>query len=172
MDETGFLLQPVVRRTWAPRGQTPVQYSWDRRDRLSVVSALTVSPARHRLRLDFEIFDHNVRTPDFEWFVVQLLRRRRHRIILVLDRWSVHRAAVRRLTARFPRRLAIEWLPAYAPDLNPVESVWSHTKYGDLANYVPDDVHELGFEVACSLQDTACQQKLLRSFFKHSKLRL
>lgn len=166
------MLQPLVRRTWAPCGCTPVQYSWDRRDRLSVVSALTISPTKRRLRLDFEIFDHNIRTADFEWFIVQLLQRMRRRMVLVLDRWSVHRAAVRLLLDRFPERLEVEWLPPYAPDLNPVESAWSRTKYSDLANYVPDDVHDLGFEVACSLQTTGEQQHLLRSFFRHSKLKL
>ncbi len=44
VDESGFMLQPVVRRTWAPRGETPVHRSWDRHDRLSVISAITVSP--------------------------------------------------------------------------------------------------------------------------------
>ena len=37
----------------------------------------------------------------------------------------------------------VEWLPAYAPDLNPVEPAWSHTKYGDLANYVPETALDL-----------------------------
>ena len=37
LDESGFMLQPLRRRTWAPRGQTPVQYAWDRHDRFSVL---------------------------------------------------------------------------------------------------------------------------------------
>jgi hypothetical protein len=45
------MLQPTVRRTWAPRGETPISHAWDRHDRLSVLSALTVSPgARGRRR--------------------------------------------------------------------------------------------------------------------------
>ncbi len=55
------MLQPVVRRTWAPRGCTPVQKSWDRRDRLSVECALTVSPRRRCLGLYFQIHSHNIR---------------------------------------------------------------------------------------------------------------
>ena len=38
---------------------------------------------------------------------------------------------------RFARRLDVEWLPAYAPDLNPVEQVWNRCKYTDLANHIP-----------------------------------
>lgn len=166
------MLQPVVRRTWAPRGQTPIQYSWDRRDRLSVISAITVSPLRRRLGLYFDIFDHNIITDDFEMFVAAILRRVRRPIILVLDRWSVHRAGVPRLLRRFPHRVQIEWLPAYAPDLNPVEQVWNRTKYTDMANYIPDDVVSLGREVARSIRRTRSQQPLLRSFFRHCGLGL
>ena len=40
------MLQPVVRRTWAPQGQTPIQYSWDRHDRLAAIAAITLAPLR------------------------------------------------------------------------------------------------------------------------------
>lgn len=54
------MLQPVVRRTWAPTGQTPIQYSWDRRDRLSAISAITVSPVRRRFGIYFHIYSQNI----------------------------------------------------------------------------------------------------------------
>ena len=86
LDESGFMLQPVVRRTWAPRGQTPVLDCWDRHDRLSAISAISVSPNRRRLGLYFDIFDHNILTDDFVEFVARLLCRVRRAITLVLDR--------------------------------------------------------------------------------------
>ena len=171
-DETGFMLQPVVRRTWAPRGQTPIHYSWDRRERLSAISALAVSPQRRRLGLHFVLLDHNVVTDDFTAFAGALLRRLGRGIILVMDRLQVHRSAARRLQKRFPKRLHVEWLPPYAPELNPVEQVWGQTKHRDLANYIPDDIDELRGAVACSLRHTRGEQPLLRSFFKHAKLSL
>jgi len=166
------MLQPLVRRTWAPEGQTPIHYSWDRRDRLSVISAITVSPQRRRLGLYFDIFDHNIVTDDFELFVESLLGRLQRRLILVMDRWSVHRSAAKRLVRRFPCRVQIEWLPAYAPELNPDEQVWTRAKYVDLANYIPADIDELGRAVRRSIRRTGSQQSLLRSFFKHAKLKL
>lgn len=166
------MLQPTVRRTWAPEGQTPIQRSWDRRDRLSSVSAITVSPRRRRLGLYFDILDHNIKTDDFEAFVECLLRRLGRAIVLVIDRYQVHRAAARRLLARFPKRVRIEWLPPYAPDLNPDEQVWNRAKYVDLANFIPHDVYELGRALAASLRQTRSQQWLLRSFFKHAQLPL
>lgn len=166
------MLQPVVRRTWAPKGQTPVHYSWDRRDRLSVISAITVSPIRRRLGLYFDIHDRNINTDAFEAFVRWLRHQIRRGIVLVMDRWSVHRSGARRLQSRFGSKVQVEWLPAYAPDLNPVEQVWSHTKYADLANYIPDDIDALAEAVMHSIEQTGCRQALLRSFFHHAGLKL
>jgi transposase len=166
------MLQPVVRRTLAPRGQTPILRCWDRHDRLSVISALTLAPQRRRIGLYFEIHRHNIRAEDVYRFVQAIRHRLRRRIILVLDRWGVHRAAVRALLERHADRIDVERLPAYAPDLNPVEQVWNHTKHADLANYIPDDIHELGVEVAVSMLDTRATPARLRSFFHWAKLDL
>jgi len=172
IDESGFMLQPLVRRTWAPRGKTPLHHSWDRHDRLSVITALSVSPKRRRLGLYFDIHDHNIRTGEVEAFVRWLRRRFPKGIILVMDRLAAHRSAARRLGARFGRSVAVEWLPPYAPELNPVEQVWGHTKYADLANFIPDDVAHLEREVIYSIEQTASDQTLLRAFFQHAKLGL
>lgn len=166
------MLQPVVRRTWAPRGQTPIHYSWDRRDRLSTISAITLSPQRRRLGLYFKVMDHNITADEAEGFVAEVLKHFPRGIILVWDRWMVHRSAARRLAARFPRRVRTEWLPAYAPDLNPVEQVWNRTKYTDLANYLPENVARLEKAVRKSLRHTQNQESLLRTFFKHARLPL
>lgn len=166
------MLQPVVRRTWAPKGQTPIHHSWDRRDRLSIASAITVSPQRQRLRLSFQIFDHNITTDDLVPFIAALLSPGRPGLTLALDRWSVHRAAIKRLRKRFPKRLWVEWLPAYAPELNPTEQVWNRTKYTDLANFIPEEIAHLRRSVRRSIQKTAGNPSLLRSFFKHAKLKL
>jgi transposase len=173
LDESGFLLQPTRRRTWAPRGQPPVQRCWGRHDRLSVCAALSWSPRRQRLGLYFRLHRHNICTADVLAFLHLLQRHLRRPILLILDRWSVHRAAVRRLWAqRPPWLLAISWLPAYAPELNPTEQIWNHTKYTDLANYLPDDLAELHEAVGLSLASQRYRPALLRSYFRYAKLRL
>lgn len=166
------MLQPTVRRTWAPKGQTPIHKSWDRRHRLSAISAVTVSPTRRRRGLYFDILDHNVNADDFEAFVAQVYRRLSRPIILVMDPYSVHRAAAKRLRQRFRRRISVEWLPPYAPELNPDEQVWKGAKYTDLANFILDDVDALGHAMAASFRKTRGQQRLLRSFFEHAGLPL
>lgn len=166
------MLQPLVRRTWAPRGKTPVQYSWARHDRISVVAALSVAPVRRRMGLYFRLLDHNLKTPDAVSFVRDLHKEIQKPILLVWDRLNVHRSAAKELLRRAPGWLAIEWLPPYAPDLNPVEHIWNQSKYADLANYVPDDIVALGRRVRGSLRSQRANPDLLRSFFRAAKLAL
>jgi transposase len=172
MDESGFMLQPVVRRTWAPKGHTPIQYTWDRHDRLSTIAAISVAPQRLRFGLHFAIQGHNVRFDDVMAFLAMLHRRLRRKFILILDRYSAHRQAVRLLLENHPHWLEVAWLPAYAPDLNPVELVWNRTKYADLANFIPDDIRDLHDAVANSLTSTRAATCLLRGFFRHAGLKL
>ena len=164
------MLQPVRRRTWAPRGQTPIHYSWDRRDRLSVVAAVSLAPRRRRFGVYFRIHDHNITADDLVVFLGYLRRHLRRKLLLVWDRWSVHRAAAPRLAQRYGRAITVEWLPPYAPDLNPTEQVWNHAKYVELANFIPRDVGELEQAVADSIELQHYHGSLVASFFKLAKL--
>jgi putative transposase len=170
LDETGLMLQPLVRRTWAPLGKRPVMYCWDRHDRLSVIAGLTVSARNHRVGLYFAIHGRNVTTPEVEAFIRDVRRQVGRPLIVVMDRLAAHKSAAKRL--REDGRFAFEWLPGYAPELNPVEAAWSKTKYGDLANYVPDDVLDLEIEMELALEATAGDQKMLKSFFLAARLKL
>lgn len=164
------MLQPLVRRTWAPSGQTPVMYSWDRHDRLSAIAAVSLAARRRRIGLYFAVYEHNVTAEEVEAFLREVRRHLRRRLIVVLDRWSVHRKAARALEG--DSRFVVEWLPPYAPDLNPVEAVWDHSKYGDLANYIPDDLAALRVELEQSIVETRRRPTLLRSFFHSAQLEL
>lgn len=166
------MLQPLVRRSWAPRGKTPIQYSWERHDRLSAISGLAVSPIQHRLGLYFRVHCQNIDFEKVGEFITLLHRQLRRKFILVCDRYSAHRKAVRLLRQKHPDWFEVEWLPAYAPDLNPVEMVWNHSKYGELANFIPADIDDLYHAVTVSLQDMCSQTQLMRSFFQYAKLEL
>jgi transposase len=166
------MLQPSRRRTWAPRGKTPVQYAWDRHDRLSAISAITVSPRRQKIGMYFRVQPENVCAEDLVGFVRQLHGQLGGPIILVWDRSGPHRKAARLLLRNNPAWLRVEWLPPYAPDLNPTEQCWNHTKHSDLANFLPDDTNELKQAVRDSFSHQHDNQKLLRSYFKTAKLRL
>lgn len=122
--------------------------------------------------LYFQIHDGNVRWKEVIAFLTVLHRHLRRKFIVVMDRYSAHRKAVRVLQAAHPDWFEVEWLPAYAPDLNPVEMVWNHAKYADLANFIPDDVDDLHRAVTDSLKDVGRNPALLRSFFRRPLLAL
>jgi len=172
LDESGFMLQPVRRRTWAPSGRTPIQRAWDRYDRLSAVVLIGISPLRRRLSLHFQLVPENIETLHLIWLLRRLHRHCRRRVILVWDRWSVHKSVATYFKEHHPTWFTLEPLPSYSPKLNPVEQCWNHTKYSDLPNFIPDDLDHLYKAVDKSITKQSKNQKLLKSFFEYAKLPL
>lgn len=164
------MLQPCVRRTWAPRGVTPIHRSWDRHDRTSAISALTVSPERRHVGLYFSLQRDNFHGVEVVRFMRRLQCQLGKKLLLVWDRLNVHRAAAKALTRS--DAITVEWLPPYAPDINPVEAVWCHAKYVDMANLLPADIDDLECELMISLALQRTDQTLLRSYFAHADLPL
>ena len=91
-------------------------------------------------------------------------------MIVVWDGGSNHKGPlVRELLRRFPR-LHLERLPGYAPDLNPVEMIWSYLKHGLMANFVPRHVRHLDRVVRGHLTELGVNPALIRSLWAGSKL--
>jgi len=170
VDESGFMLQPLRRRTWAPEGCTPVHRAWDRHDRLSVIGLLAISPHGRRLSLHFQVLTENVTAEHLSALLVQLHRYHRRHVVLAWDRLGAHRRAAACFEAQHPHWFTFEWLPAYAPELNPVERCWGHAKSAQLANFLPVDREHLHDAVRDSLRRQRRNQRLLRSFFAYAKL--
>ena len=173
LDESGYMLTPTVRRTWAPCGQTPILDSWDRRDRLSAISCLTVSPKASRLNLYFQLLSHNVHGEDVVAFLRELKASLGGPLTVLWDRSTVHRKSrvVREFLARHPE-IVTEDLPAYAPELNPDELVWSWSKYGRLANLAANDTDHLAETVIDELVYLKEHPELLASFVRKTELPL
>jgi len=70
------------------------------------------------------------------------------------------------------RRIVVQWLPPYAPDLNPVEAIWSHTKHGDLANFAPNSLKDFEHAFLASMARTKGQRRLLSAFFRAAGLKV
>jgi transposase len=171
LDESGFQLTPSLRRTLAPRGQTPVLEAWDRRDRISAISCVTLSPVVGRPGLYFQLLPANetVHAVDIVAFLRDLRRQLRGPFTVVWDRHGIHRKAtvVQAFLAKYPDIVA-EDLPTYAPELNPDEWVWSWTKYGRLSNLAAWDTEELGDHIVDALIDLKFQPQLLRAFIEEA----
>jgi hypothetical protein len=74
-DESGFLLAPLVVKTWAPRGSTPLQHHRQgRREKISVISGISLSPRRHHLGLYYLLFYDHIAQEEVCVFLRELLR--------------------------------------------------------------------------------------------------
>ncbi len=170
LDESGFFLTPTVRRTLAPRGKTPVLEAWDRRDRWSAISCVTLSPVAGRPGLYFDLLDHNIRGPDVVAFLAEL-HRRVGPVTVVWDRNNIHSRAkaVKAWLATHPG-VMVEDFPGYVPDLNPDEGVWGWAKYGRLANLAANDKDDLWNHVVDELVEVKFRPDLLRGFIRQTGL--
>lgn len=112
-----------------------------------------------------------IATPQVLVFLRHLLRHVRGRIILVWDNVNPHKAvAVKRFVREHRHRLRLEYLPAYAPELNPDEWVWRYLKRVELANFAPHDLRELKTALRQAVQRIRMRPHLMRSFLDASAL--
>ncbi len=169
LDESGFLLIPSVRKTWAPRGQTPLLRFWQRHDRISVISGVSVSPRRRCFGLYYQLHRTNIRHPAVCAFLRHLLRHLRGPVIVLWDNGRIHRGPVIRDFCRAIPRLHVEFFPTYAPELNPDEGVWHRAK-ATLANGRPDDLAALAAHLRASFTRLRRSQRTLRGCITQSDL--
>lgn len=164
-------MSPHLRRTWAPVGQTPILYQRTRaREKVSMIAALAVSPRRRKVGLYFSLLpNQNVTTETLTPFLRQLRRQRGGRLYLVWDRLPVHRSTLTRLRKR-STKFHSAFLPPYAPELNPVEMLWSYLKMNPLANFPPKDAQQLHRRARRHTRKIQADQTLLRSFIQATPL--
>lgn len=167
-------MAPLVRRSWAPRGQTPVLRQRGRsRRKVSVIAALAVSPARRRVRAYFGFLpDANYDGEAVLDFLRGLSRTVHRPIELVWDRLRAHHRGPVADWLATQRRVRAHLLPAYAPELNPVELLWGHAKTNSMANFAPAELDELLTRTQQTTTAIAGNHRLLRSFIQHGALSL
>lgn len=157
-------------RTWAPQGSTPLQrHRQGRRDKISVISGISVSPQRQHLGLYYLLYFDNIGQEEVCFFLRELLRHLRGPVIVLLDNSSTHHGEPLARLLRRHRRLHIEHFPAYAPELNPDEGVWSLAKR-ELANGCPLDADQLADDVIRSINQIRTSPQKLRGCILESDL--
>ncbi|MFH8717551.1 transposase [Streptomyces zaomyceticus] len=132
-DEAGFSMTPPRAHTWGRRGHTPVIRVRGRSRRRTSIAALCcykpgeTSRLIHRPRAHLRLKGAR---KSFSWQDYRDLLVRAHiqlggPIVVVWDNLNTHLAAgLKRYEAEHDWLTTIR-LPPYAPDLNPVEAVWS-----------------------------------------------
>jgi hypothetical protein len=175
MDESGLLMAPLLRRSWALRGHPPpLKYKAGHREKVSVAAALWLTPLRDRLGLAYQTLVNGYFS---NWEVAQFVQGAVEGlggpVIVVWDGGTMHKGApIREVVEQARGRLIIEPLPPHAPELMPVEFLWRWLKYDQLCNFAPRDGPHLNEAVVAELEPIGEDQELLRSFFYQSDLPL
>jgi len=166
-------MNPCLKATWAPVGRTPVVPFRNRHHKkVSALGAIALKPATGAMDLLIDWYPGSyVRGAEAAAFVERLLEHVPDGSIdLVWDNLQAHKSPLVKQIARDHPRLRVHYLPPYAPDLNPVEFVWSWLKCGRLANFVPDDLAELDDWAVEYLVQLKFDPKLLRALWERSDL--
>ncbi|MCX5583164.1 transposase [Streptomyces erythrochromogenes] len=135
-------MTPPQAKTWSQRGRTPEVRGRGRSRRRVSIAALTCYKPGQRSRLIYRPRRDDGRCDgrkSFSWRDYRDLLVVAHQqlggpIVPIWDNLNVHKAADLREWAAAPDWLTIHCLPPYAPDLNPVEGIWSLLRRGWLSN--------------------------------------
>jgi len=163
------MMIPPAQKTWAPRGQTPIIRHHQSHDRISVISGVSVSPIRHRLGLYYSLYEGNITQVQIQEFLRYMLKHLRGPVVVVWDNAACHKGIdIRKFCARH-KRLHLEALPPYAPELNPDEGVWSQAKKS-MSNARHDTFFELWDHLLDTLDGLVVSQPALRACIHKSDL--
>jgi transposase len=173
-DESGISQQPAVRRTWAPRGETPVlvhAFNWQK---MSLAAGLVYRWDGWRARLFFQMKPDSYDSAALVRFLRDLHRELRgQRVILVWDGLPAHRSRLMQAYLHRQRRwLQEERLSGYAPELNPAEALWQNLKGQELANFCGESLEAAATQCRQGVRRVRHHPALLFSFLQHAGLPL
>lgn len=143
-DQSGFYLLPGKVRTYAPVGQTPVIRAPLSRDHLSAMGAITPEG-----KLYLMVQERAYRGVDVVGFLKHLARHVAGKLLVIWDGAPIHRSRVVKeyLSNGAARRIHLEQLPGYAPELNPAEGIWNYLKRVELKNLCCQSISHLNYEL-------------------------
>lgn len=165
VDEAGFSLLPMGVRTYAPRGQTPVLRVPLTRDHIAAIGGITPSG-----QIFMQMQEHADKAVDVIRFLRMLLRKIPGRLLVMWDGSPIHRAEVIKqfLASPMGKRVHLERLPGYAPELNPQEGVWNLLKRRELKNLCCQDLAHLRRELVLAKERLRHRHQILQQCFAHA----
>jgi transposase len=144
VDQSGFYLLPGLVRTYAPVGQTPIIRAPLSREHLSAMGGITPEG-----KLYLMVQERAYRGREVVRFLRHLLRHISGKLLIIWDGAPIHRSqAVKEyLGGGAARRIHLEPLPSYAPELNPAEGIWNYLKRVELKNRCCQSISHLYYEL-------------------------
>jgi len=119
----------------------------------------------------FRLFPGAIKGPQIIEFLTHLLRHIPGPLTVIWDGLPSHRSRlVKEFVESTEGRLELEFLPAYAPELNPVEYLWGHWKYHEIPNFCPKTFGELSYQAVRTLKKMRRRPTLITAFWKQAGL--
>ena len=165
IDESGLSQRPHRCRTWSPKGQTPVlQYSFNWK-KLSAIAGISW------WNFYFQLHPGSIRSPELVKFLAHLKRHVKRKLLVIWDGSKAHRSRlVKDFVIKQTGAIHLEYLPAYAPELNTVEYIWGYWKHHELANFCPKTFTELSYHAIKALKRMRRRPKLITAFWQQAEL--
>ncbi|MBK6646368.1 MAG: transposase [Anaerolineales bacterium] len=169
-DEAGFSLVSPLKRSWSPRGQTPTsRTSLNHHQRINLLGALLVSPTSRKLRLSVRSFQCNLRSEHVILLLKQVLRLASGDIILVWYNHKIHASPQTQEFIEDHPRMHEYRFPICAPELNPVEFVWTQVSEHTVG-FASHNIQELHSRVQAGVTRTRSSKDRLLACLKTSDL--
>ena len=119
----------------------------------------------------FRLYPGTIRSEQVIEFLRHLLRHIPGKLLVIWDGLQSHRSKlVKEFVATTNGRLELERLPAYAPELNPVEYIWGYMKHHELPNFCPKTFGELGYYGRKALRRIRRRPTLITAFWQQAEL--
>jgi transposase len=165
IDESGLSERPTRVKTWAPKGETPVlQYSFNWQQ-------LTLMAAVSFWQFYFRFFAGAVKAPQVVEFLKALTAQLPGKLLIIWDGLPAHRSRlVQQYVASLEGRIVLERLPAYAPELNPVEYLFGYAKQRELANLCLHTIDEVKRYARRRLKAMQRRPRLVTAFWQQAEL--
>jgi transposase len=157
-DETSCYLLPLVVKTYAPRGQTPVLRAPRRWDHLSVISGITAHGWLHT-----KIQDRPFWGVDAARFLRHLSTHISVRLLVIWDGSPIQRCQEVKAFLASPEGVHLERFPAYAPELNPDEGVWNYLKRVEVKNVICQHLGQLSYQLGKAIKRLRQKPHIIRA---------
>lgn len=160
-DESHISLTAVLGKTWAPKGQTPIQRVTGNRGGISAMSAISKTG-----QLVFQLHQKRITSVEVIDFLTQLLKHHKSRhLVVVMDQAPPHTSKKTVSFINEQNRLHVFYLPSYSPDWNPDEQVWNHLKHQELKGHQARTKEELNELANNKLDEMSRNPDLLNGIF-------
>lgn len=132
---------------------------------LSVIAAIDDATFR------FRFVAGAVKADQFAGFLKTLCHATGERLMVIWDGLPGHKSRrVKEQVTSMNGQIVMDYLPAYAPELNPVEYIWAHLKQHEIANLCAQTIDEVADIARRRLRSMQYRHDLVRGFWRHAGL--